>query len=253
MEGRSLLKGGAILLALSVLRFGADHWRFQASPVVEGESDLEWLQDEARQAREERARRSKPLAPGETVDPNRSEEAELDRLPGVGPSVARAVIAERERSGGFRQPDDLLRVRGVGPAILERIRPFLDFSDGIPVDLRMSRTGGPGPGHAGTGPATVSGTNPGAASATTPGVSRPLAVGGAMGNPDSPSGRLDVNRASLEELQTLPGIGPALAGRILQSRADDGPFRSPEDLLRVRGIGPATLERIRGLILVGSG
>jgi len=44
-----------------------------------------------------------------------------------------------------------------------------------------------------------------------------------------------------------------LAARILESRARDGPFLNPEDLLRVRGIGPATLERIRDLVTAGIG
>lgn len=56
---------------------------------------------------------------------------------------------------------------------------------------------------------------------------------------------IDVDRASAAELQRLPGIGPALAGRIVAERGVGGPFGGPEGLLRVRGIGPKTLEKIR--------
>ena len=56
---------------------------------------------------------------------------------------------------------------------------------------------------------------------------------------------LDVNSASLEDLQLLPRIGPALAGRIVAHR----PFGSVEDLTRVPGIGPRTLEGLRALIV----
>jgi competence protein ComEA len=63
-------------------------------------------------------------------------------------------------------------------------------------------------------------------------------------------GRVAVNRADAAELATLPGIGPALAGAIVAERARGGPFRRPEDLARVRGIGPATVERLRGRIIV---
>jgi len=57
--------------------------------------------------------------------------------------------------------------------------------------------------------------------------------------------QVDVNQADGPELVQLPGIGPTLAQRIIESRQAEGPFLSHDDLLRVRGIGPKTLERIR--------
>ena len=60
-----------------------------------------------------------------------------------------------------------------------------------------------------------------------------------------PLGALDVDRAAEADWERLPGIGPALAARIVADRAAHGPFRSPEGLLRVRGIGPKTLDRLR--------
>lgn len=61
--------------------------------------------------------------------------------------------------------------------------------------------------------------------------------------------QLDVNRADWPEWSVLPGIGEMLAKRIVDSRRDRGPFQSHEDLLRVRGIGPRTLDRIRPYLL----
>ena len=63
-----------------------------------------------------------------------------------------------------------------------------------------------------------------------------------------PVGRIDPNRASVAELIRLPGIGPALAGRIVADRDQNGAFTSPESLRRVRGIGPRILDRIRGFL-----
>jgi competence protein ComEA len=63
---------------------------------------------------------------------------------------------------------------------------------------------------------------------------------------------VDLNRAGLAELDALPGIGPVLAGRILQHRDAHGPFREPEDLLAVPGIGPRLYERLRPRIRVGA-
>ena len=61
---------------------------------------------------------------------------------------------------------------------------------------------------------------------------------------------LDLNRASATDFERLPGVGPALAARIVDVRARDGPFGSVDDLRRVRGIGHATLERLRPLLAV---
>jgi competence ComEA-like helix-hairpin-helix protein len=63
---------------------------------------------------------------------------------------------------------------------------------------------------------------------------------------------VDLNQAGFAELDALPGIGPVLAGRILQHRAAHGPFREPEDLLAVPGIGPRLFERLRPRVRVGA-
>ena len=62
--------------------------------------------------------------------------------------------------------------------------------------------------------------------------------------------RVNVNAATEEELATLPGIGEALASRIVAYRAQHGPFARIEDLDAVSGIGPSLIERIRDLATV---
>lgn len=54
-----------------------------------------------------------------------------------------------------------------------------------------------------------------------------------------------VNSATVEQLQTLPGIGEVTARRIVEYRKAHGPFRQAEDLLQVKGIGAQTLEKLR--------
>lgn len=61
---------------------------------------------------------------------------------------------------------------------------------------------------------------------------------------------VNINTASAAELELLPGIGPALAQRIIEYRAKHGRFRRVDDLDAVRGIGPRTLERLRPLVRV---
>lgn len=68
--------------------------------------------------------------------------------------------------------------------------------------------------------------------------------------PGAPAGRgvVSLNRADSTALLRLPGIGPALAGRILARRRSHGAFRVVDDLLAVPGIGPKTLDRLRPLV-----
>jgi competence ComEA-like helix-hairpin-helix protein len=56
---------------------------------------------------------------------------------------------------------------------------------------------------------------------------------------------VDINAAGLDELATLPGVGPTTATRIVEHRRTHGPFGSPEGLLDVPGIGAATLDQLR--------
>lgn len=65
-----------------------------------------------------------------------------------------------------------------------------------------------------------------------------------------PAHRVDLATADAAEIATLPGVGPALAARIVADRATRGPFRSVEDLARVAGIGESTLEALRGEAVV---
>ena len=64
------------------------------------------------------------------------------------------------------------------------------------------------------------------------------------------SGRVDLNRAGLEELTGLPGIGPARAQKILDYRAAHGPFLQTSDLMKVSGIGEGIFSGLRDLVCV---
>lgn len=76
---------------------------------------------------------------------------------------------------------------------------------------------------------------------------------GTAPSPDAgvaPSGPIDLNRASADLLETLPGIGPATAAAIVDDRDRNGPFASVDQLDRVSGIGPSKLAAIRDLVTV---
>jgi competence protein ComEA len=72
---------------------------------------------------------------------------------------------------------------------------------------------------------------------------------GSVGD-DASGGPIDLNTATVAELDQLPGVGPATASAIVEHRDEHGPFATVDDLTDVRGIGPAKLDAIRGLVRV---
>lgn len=201
-ETRALWRATLVLVVMSALRWA---WSSAAArPSPKQETVVPQLLSASREATREGERRAEPLGGDEKIDPNRASEIELDRLPGVGPSTARAIVAAREAGTVFRSPEDLESVPGIGGATVERLQSMLDLRDPPPPPSGRVRAG---------------------------------------------SALVDVNHADLDGLQTLPGVGPALARRIVDAR-QERMFTSLDDLERVRGIGPATIERLHTLATV---
>lgn len=67
--------------------------------------------------------------PDMRIDLNSADEAQLDLLPGIGPSLARRIVENRSRVGSFDSIDNLQRVSGIGPRTIERFRPYVVISD----------------------------------------------------------------------------------------------------------------------------
>jgi competence protein ComEA len=155
------------------------------------------------------------------IDLNRADRTQLLQLPGVGEGLAGRIEEYRRKHGEFRSLDELRRVGGVGPVLLEKLRPLV----WVEPPGREDGEEAPSP----SAPAAPE---------------RP-------GKKAPPSGLIDVNRATAAELQRLPGIGPKLAARIILAR-DKQPFRRVEDLRKVSGIGAKTLEKLRPYVRVGA-
>jgi len=80
----------------------------------------------------------------------------------------------------------------------------------------------------------------------------PLVITEAPAATEPPSTDLiNINTASQTELDTLPGIGPTAARKIIEYRTANGPFATIEDIIKVSGIGPGTYEKLKDLITVG--
>jgi competence protein ComEA len=69
--------------------------------------------------------RAEPLQARFQVDLNQADWPELVQLPGIGETLARRIVESREREGRFLDHEDLMRVRGIGPKTLDRVRPYL--------------------------------------------------------------------------------------------------------------------------------
>ena len=74
---------------------------------------------------------------------------------------------------------------------------------------------------------------------------------GAFAKKKPPEKPVNINTASFEELQTVPGIGPVTAEKILHMRKSYGAFKSVNDLLAIRGLGPKRLDKMRKYLTVG--
>lgn len=154
------------------------------------------------------------------VNVNSASSAELQTLPGIGPSKAEAIVAYRNENGPFSSLSALDAVPGIGPSTLQNISPLVDFGEG-----------------SGSAPTP---TVPVQALQAIPPQAPPVAAA-APSVPRASGSGVNINVASAAELESLPGIGAAKAAAILESRQNQGPFTSCQDLTRVSGIGQATV------------
>jgi len=135
---------------------------------------------------------ARPMAPGETLDPDHATVAELQRLPRVGPALARAIVADRDAKGLFRSLQGLDRVPGVGPKLLGVLAPYLAFRGGLPAP--------PGPINLNTASAEELQSLPGIG---------PALAGRIVSYRESHGGFADIGG-----LRAVPGIGAALLARV---------------------------------------
>ena len=158
------------------------------------------------------------------------------RRPGVVPLPRDARVTDAvDRAGGLSDDADLSRIN-LARAVTDGERIWVPVrGQEPPEDVAGNPLAPPGaaPGAAENG---ASGVAPGQGGAGAGGSATPL---------------VDLNSADQPLLETLPGVGPVTAQRILQWRTDHGRFSAPEELLEVSGIGPRTLERLQAHITVG--
>ena len=177
------------------------------------------------------ARPTEPAAV-DLTDLNTADQTELAQVPGVGPKMAVAIVDHRHLHGPFKSVDELKNVRGIGPVTFEKVRSH--FRTSTPPNTPRAEVP--------TSPAPP--TPPVLAPTPAP---RPAPVSAKKIQPGEAP--INVNTATLEELQRLPSIGPTHAQSIITSRAL-APFQTVNDLDKVKGIGPKTLDKLRPFVVV---
>lgn len=156
-------------------------------------------------------RLARPLAAGERVNLDRATAAEIARIPRIGPRLAKAIVSDRDARGPFGSLEGLDRVSGVGPGLLAAIGNHVTF-DAARIEGDIGRIPLPAP---------------------TPG-----------GFPAAGAQPVDLNSATVNDLDRLPGIGPARARAIVAYRDAHGSFRATDDLRNVPGLPPSAVGRI---------
>jgi competence ComEA-like helix-hairpin-helix protein len=230
-ERRALAIIAGLLVAASAAR-----WLERPKPLLEDvpEIDLAEAEEASRAARPDPAtpiarpgakarpdaptgRRAGPLAP---IDPNSATAAELDRLPGIGPSLAARIVEERERRP-FTSVEDLTRVRGIGAALATTLVDNVT----LPAGPMRSKA------------APVTGLTP---------------VGAAAdgGSETTLRERPDINYISSADLQKVQGVGPVLAARLIARRDSLRRFTSWAQIDSVAGVGPAMLSRLKESVVL---
>ncbi len=177
--------------------------------------------------------KAKGKAKADLVNVNTASAEELETLPGVGPALSKAIVAGRP----YKTMADLGEVKGMGEAKLADLKGLVTFS--TPSATTPKAEAAKEKATAKTETATREKMEKAEAKKTESSKEKAEAR---IGSP------VNVNTASTEQLETLPGVGPAMSKAIIAGR----PYKTMADLGEVKGMGEAKLGALKGLVSFGT-
>ncbi len=163
------------------------------------------------------------------VDVNNADLETLETLPGVGPSIAKKIVDGRP----YKSLADLEKVKGLGKSRADAMKDLVTFGSAATPAVTTS-TSASTPAKSSTDTSSSKTTSTTSSKPTKASADR-LAAGE----------KVNINTASAEELDKIPGIGPTKAQAIVDYRTQNGNFKTIEDIQKVKGIKGGTFAKIK--------
>ena len=173
------------------------------------------------------------------IDLNSASEKELESIKGIGPALAKKIVAGRP----YKSVDDLSKA-GIPAKTIEAMKPLVKAGASAPAAAAAPPAKAPAKPKA----AKASASAPAAAApkATAPAVKTPAKAAAATAAKLAPGQKVNLNKATKEQLEALPEIGAVKAQAIIDGR----PYKKIDDVMKIKGIKEGTFGKIKDFIVV---
>ena len=180
------------------------------------------------------------------INVNTADVKTLATLPGVGPATAQHIIDGRP----YHKLTDLEKVSGLSQAKVEALKGKVSFAEPKAKQEKTTETAKTVPDNPSSSstPKHTAPTSTGNAPTTSAGSSSSHSASTKL----APGEKININTASAEELDRLPGIGKTKAQAIIEYRNQNGTFKTPEDIEKVKGIKAGSYEKLKDYIKVSN-